>query len=94
MEDMSINEIPENENAKKVLNIVEKIFNFDDKQKFKGIKISLSKQMLQTLPTAFAQVKAVNTTENLLNEVREIICPLYWEKVAELPDRSYFVSDI
>ena len=70
MEDMSINEIPENENPKKVLSIVEKIFNFDDKQKVKGIKISLPKQMLQRLPIAFAQVKVVNTTENLLNEVR------------------------
>ena len=70
MEDMSINEIPENENPKKVLNIVEKIFNFGDKQKVKGIKISLPKQMLQRLPIAFAQVKVVNTTENLLNEVR------------------------
>ena len=33
--------------------------------------------MLQTLPIAFAQVKAGNTSENLLNEIRQIIYSLY-----------------
>ena len=37
--------------------------------KGKGLKISTSKQMLQRLPIALAQVKAGNTSENLLNEV-------------------------
>ena len=39
-----------------------------------------SKQMLQRLPRALAQVKASNTSENLLNEVRQIIYNLYQEK--------------
>ena len=34
--------------------------------------------MLQRLPLALAQVKAGNTTENLLNEFRQIIYSLYW----------------
>ena len=38
------------------------------------------KQMLQRLPRALAQVKASNTSENLLNEVRQIIYNLYQEK--------------
>ena len=29
--------------------------------------------MLQRLPMAFAQVKAGNTSENLLNEIRHIV---------------------
>ena len=29
--------------------------------------------MLQRLPIALAQVKSVNTTENLINEIRQII---------------------
>ena len=33
--------------------------------------------MLQKLPIALAQVKAGNTSENLLNEIREIIYSLY-----------------
>ena len=36
--------------------------------------------MLQRLPIALAHVKAVNTSENLLNEIREIIYSLYQAK--------------
>ena len=36
--------------------------------------------MLQRLPITLAMVKAVNTSENLLNEIRQIIYPLYWAK--------------
>ena len=36
--------------------------------------------MLQKLPIALAQVKAGNTSENLLNEVRKIIYSLYRAK--------------
>ena len=36
--------------------------------------------MFQTLPTAFVQVKAGNTSENLLNEIYQIIYFLCWEK--------------
>ena len=38
------------------------------------------KQMLQRLPIALAQVKAGNTSENLLNEIRKIIYSLYQAK--------------
>ena len=70
MEDIDINEIPENENPKKVANIVEKILIFNEQQKGRGLKILTSKQMLQKLPIVLAQVKAGNTSENLLNEIR------------------------
>ena len=33
--------------------------------------------MIQRLPVAFAQVKASNTSENLLNEIGQMIC---WAK--------------
>ena len=36
--------------------------------------------MLQRLPIVLAQVQAGNTAENLLNEICQIICPLYREK--------------
>ena len=36
--------------------------------------------MLQRLPMALAQVKSINTPENLLNEIRQIIYSLYQEK--------------
>ena len=50
------------------------------KQKGKGLKILTPKQMLQKLPIAFARVKAANTSENLLNEIRLIIYFLRPEK--------------
>ena len=40
-------------------------------------KILTTKQMFQRLPIAIAQVKATNTSENLLNEIRQIIYSLY-----------------
>ena len=45
-----------------------------------GLKILTPKQMRQRLPIALAQVKAGNTSENLLNEIRQIIYSLYREK--------------
>ena len=36
--------------------------------------------MIQILPIALAQVKTDNTSENLLNEIRQIIYSLYWAK--------------
>ena len=43
----------------------------------KGLKILTRKQMLQKLPIALMQVKAGSTSENLLNEIRQIIYLLY-----------------
>ena len=45
-----------------------------------GLKILTSKQMLQRLPIALAQVKAGNNWENLLNEIRQIVYSLYQSK--------------
>ena len=45
--------------------------------KGKGLKILTSKQMLQRLPIALAQVKAGNNSESLLNEIRQIVYSLY-----------------
>ena len=41
-----------------------------------GLKILTPKQMLQRLPVALVQVKVGNTSENLLNEIRQIIYSL------------------
>ena len=47
----------------------------------KGLKILTSKQMLQRLPIALAQVEAGNNLESLLNEIRKIVYSLYQSKV-------------
>ena len=45
-----------------------------------GLKILTPKQMLQRLSIALAQVKAGNNSENLLNEIRQIVYFLYQSK--------------
>ena len=44
------------------------------------LKVLTLKQMLQRLSIALAQVKAGNTSGNLLNEIRQIIYALYRAK--------------
>ena len=46
-----------------------------------------TKQMLQILRKALAQVKAGSTSENLLNEIRQIIYSLYRTK--EITEKLY-----
>ena len=62
---------------KKVVNIVKKILVFNEEQKGKGIKLLTPKQILQSLPIALAQVKAGNTSEKVLNEIRQIMSYSY-----------------
>ena len=52
------------------------LFNTDNSK----LKILTPKQMLQRLPIALAQVKAGNNSENLLNEIRQMIYSLYQAK--------------
>ena len=48
--------------------------------KGKGLKILTPKEILQRLPIVLAQVKEGNNSENLLNEIRQIIYSLYQSK--------------
>ena len=66
------------EGSKRVINTFDsKIFPIKiESTDFSGhsnLKILTPKQMLQRLPIALVQVKAGNTSENLLNEIRQII---------------------
>ena len=45
-----------------------------------GLRILTPKQMLQRLLIALAQLKAGNNSENLLNEIRQIVYSLYQSK--------------
>ena len=51
------------------------------------LKILTSKQMLQRLPIAIAQVNAGNNSENLLNEIRQVVYSLYQSK--QIPKKVY-----
>ena len=52
------------------------IVNIDDSK----LKTLTPRQIFQRLPTALAQVKAGNNSENLLNEIHQIIHFLYQSK--------------
>ena len=52
-----------------------------------NLKILTPKQMVQRLPIALAQVKSGNTSENLLNKIRQIIHFLYQAK--EITEKVY-----
>ena len=61
-------QISQNEKLNEIVDIVEKILNFNKQHKGKGIKILSPKQMLQSLTIAFSQVKPGNTYENTSNK--------------------------
>ena len=62
------------------IDIVEKILEFKNQKKGAGLKMLTPKQMLLRLSIARAQVKAGNDSENSLNEIRQIVNPLYQSK--------------
>ena len=73
------------ESREKVLKLFNDYFKIVSEAKYKTkyweeLKILTTQQMLQTLPIAFAQLKVGNTSENLLNEIRQIMYYLYWAK--------------
>ena len=51
-----------------------------NKTRGKGLKMLTPKQILQRLPIDLAQVKAGNNSENLLNEIRQIVYSLHQSK--------------
>ena len=54
--------------------------NIDESKQGAGLKILTPKQMLQRLPIALTQIKAGNSSESLLNEIRQIVYSLYQSK--------------
>ena len=54
-----------------------------------NLKVLTPKQMFKILPIALAEVKTGNASENLLNEVRQIIYSLYQAK--EIPKKVYTI---
>ena len=52
-----------------------------------GLKILTSKQILQRLPRALAQVNSGNNWENLVNEIRQIVYFLY--QLKEITKKVY-----
>ena len=66
----------------KIVEIVEEIFDFNNKQNQigKALKSLTPSQMLSRLPISLAQLKAGNNSEKLKNEIRQILYSLYRSK--------------
>lgn len=79
-------------NPNKIIGIVEKILDLN-KEKRRGLKILTPMQMLQTLPVDLAKVKAGNESENLLNEIYQIIQSWCWaEEISKIVYNSIMNS--
>ena len=66
----------------KIAEIVEEIFDFNNKQNQigKALKSLTPSQMLSRLPISLAQLKVGNNPEKLRNEIRQLLYSLYRSK--------------
>ena len=67
------------EGNEKIINIVERVLYFNqlEQQNGEGLKILTPYQMLSRSSISLAQLKAGNNSENLNNEIRQILYSLY-----------------
>ena len=78
IKEMSKEEI-ENEKPYNIVKVVKMILDFNkiEQQEGQGIKILTPNQMLNRLPIALAQLKAGNNSNELKNEIRQLLYSLY-----------------
>ena len=69
------------ENPNEIVDIVEKILQFNKQNQLGGgLKILTPDQMLSRLPITLAQLKAGNNSQKLINEIRQLLYSLYRSK--------------
>ena len=70
------------EKPDEIVRVAEMILEFNKikQQKGQGIKILTPNQMLSRLPIALAQLQAGNNSENLKNEIRQLLYSLHRSK--------------
>ena len=65
----------------KIIDIVEKILEFNrEEQSGGGLKIITPNQILSSLPITLAQLKEGNNSEKLKNEIKQLLYSLYRSK--------------
>ena len=60
-----------------IVNLVEMILEFNRQQQGQGLKILTPNQMLSRLTISLARLKAVNNSEKLKNEIRQLLHSFY-----------------
>ena len=68
------------EKPDKIVEIVEEILKFNEKQEGKGLKTLTQNQMLSRLPISLAQLQTENNSQKLKNEIRQLLYSLYRSK--------------
>ena len=68
------------ENLNEIINLVEKILEFNRQRQGQDLKILTPNQMLSRLPIYLAQLKAGNNSEKLKSKFRQLFYPLYRSK--------------
>ena len=76
IEDMTEQE-KETENPNEIVNIAEKILEFNRQQSRQELKILTPNQMLNRLSISLAQLKAGNNSEKPKNKIRQLLYSLY-----------------
>ena len=80
IEEMSETEI-KTEQPNAIVNVVEKIVDFNNQnQTVQGLKVLTPDQMLSRLPITLAQLQAVNNSEKLKNQIKQLLYSLYCSK--------------
>ena len=80
IEEMSETEI-KTEQPNAIVNVVEKIVDFNNQnQTVQGLKVLTPDQMLSRLPITLAQLQAVNNSEKLKNQIKQLLYSLYRSK--------------
>ena len=67
----------ETENPNEIIDIVEKILEFNTQLSGQGLKILTPSQMLNRLPISLAQLNTGYNQEKLKNEIRKLLYSLY-----------------
>ena len=69
------------EQPDKIVDDVGKIFDFNERyQERQGLKVLTSDEMLSRLQTTSSQLKSGNNSENLKNEIMQLLHSLYHSK--------------
>ena len=70
------------EKPDKIIKIVEEILKFNkQKQEGQDIKVLTPSQMLSRLPISLAQLEAGNNSEELKNEIKQLLNSLYLQNI-------------
>ena len=81
----SVKNMPKNDKLKseeneKIIDVVEKILEFDRQKQGQGLNMLTPDLIISRLPITLAQLKAGNNSEKLKNEIRQLLYSLYRSK--------------